>query len=343
MRRGLIVMALVAAACGGGSYDGLVLNVGDGTATAIEQLTLREAQAIVDGEGVPWDAQDVELAGCRLVYPGTTAYDLRIDEAVGFDYPLDVLVAPVELIGDMGFPGVPHRVTLDGPGEFTVVSSTRDFLAATVAEGEGVAPLVAMDHWELGAFGRDESERLEPDPDMEDFEFAIDPCAVTVLALDGSGRGRDALLELVERVAEPQAPSGGAPGGSIQHLAERADWTDNQDPWQVLAFAHGTRGDLFAERLLLPAEGWRLQAIYERVDSDCYSVQMSFVAVDDPMVRGGITQFQGDCLAFADAPAQERDGWMVAADPTLVDSLEWFDNALPRDPAQLEAVRGGGI
>lgn len=149
----------------------------------------------------------------------------------------------------------------------------------------------------------------------------------------------------MELELDPQQPLGDPPRGTIQGLAEGADWTDAADPWATLAWAHGSGGGLFAEEVLLGGDGWVLEGIFERFEGGCYAVHTSYLSIEGDDFAN-VAQAQGECPEQQAADVPERRGWYVsvdATDPRFEDGLEWYRNALPRDPAVLDELGPAGF
>lgn len=295
---------------------GLAFSVDTGTATAAVSLSEVEADELIGDELLPFDAIDVQLDDCAEIFPFNYALRFSIDETVAFDYPVELVVTMYSLFDDLGFPLDPQLVTVSGPGTFTTVHSAR-----RPSDDETLDPLI--------------------DSYFEEFS---DDCGAEVVDPSGSGLGHDLLTDYQPPGTSPQQPLEGAPAGTLQHLAETADWTAKDDPWRVLARTHGIVGTgFFAERVLLPSEGWILEQIKETIDDDCYAVETSFRTAD-PNVTAAMVQYRGSCAVPELFDTLLVDGdWTVVGAATAIDEfaavLAWFESATPRDPDELDPLR----
>ncbi len=167
-----------------------------------------------------------------------------------------------------------------------------------------------------------------------------------VVDLSGSGLGRDLFsAELLPLGIAPMAPKPTAPEGTVQHLAETAVWDPESDhPWRVLANVHGYLGShFFADRLLLPADGWAMLSISERLVDGCYAIESAYSFVGDGLTRGRLYQVEPGCeVPLGWTIVESNADWTVAAaDPDRFDlpgALQWFANATPRNPSERPEV-----
>lgn len=112
----------------------------------------------------------------------------------------------------------------------------------------------------------------------------------------------------------------------------------------MLANVHGYQGShFFADRLLLPAEGWVMLSIEESLIDGCYAVQSAYHSTSDGLTSAQLFQVEAGCEAPLGWTVVESGGeWTVAiAVPDGFDFagvLRWYDNATPRDPTERAEV-----
>ncbi len=283
-----------------------------GTATSAADLSRDEYAALVGDLEPPWE-ETVTLEACEEIYPGNYAYRFSIPADAAAEYPAELVVVGMTVLGDVGLPAGARRVTVSGPGEFTTVFSV---WRALTGDREGLpAPLV---------------EHLPV--------FLGSECDAMVIDAGGSSLGRDLFSDGPSPFSRaPVRPVATAPEGTLQHLAETADWAAADHPWRVLAEVHGLGGTgFFADRLQLLADGWTMTTIRENLADGCYAVESGYERAGE---QANLIQTENGCpVPDGFEVLHEGDGWKVAGmapqGSDFADALAWYANAAPRDPAE---------